>query len=149
MKRALVCGAGGFIAGHLIKFLKEKGYWVRGVDIKEHEFAESAADEFMLLDLREPDLCTQAVSLNDGKFDETYQLAADIAPQPATASSDGTSPVTRTAMSRSSWFASRVSSRIRATSRRASSATIDVWPTRSWSMASRVLYRFNDPDAGS
>ena len=39
MKRALVCGAGGFIGGHLIKKLKREGYWVRGVDIKEHEFA--------------------------------------------------------------------------------------------------------------
>jgi GDP-D-mannose 3',5'-epimerase len=46
MKTALVCGAGGFIGGHLVKKLKEEGYWVRGVDIKNHEFAESAADEF-------------------------------------------------------------------------------------------------------
>ena len=53
MKRALVCGAGGFIAGHLIKKLKREGYWVRGVDIKEHEFAPSQADQFLLLDLRE------------------------------------------------------------------------------------------------
>ena len=43
-KKALVCGAGGFIAGHLVKKLKDEGYWVRGVDIKEHEFATSAAD---------------------------------------------------------------------------------------------------------
>lgn len=54
MKRALVCGAGGFIGGHLVKKLKREGYWVRGVDIKEHEFAETQADEFRLLDLREP-----------------------------------------------------------------------------------------------
>ena len=52
MKRALVCGAGGFIGGHLVKKLKREGYWVRGVDIKEHEFAPTAADEFLLLDLR-------------------------------------------------------------------------------------------------
>ena len=54
MKRALVGGAGGFIAGHLVKKLKREGYWVRGVDIKEHEFAPTQADEFMVLDLREP-----------------------------------------------------------------------------------------------
>ena len=53
MKKALVCGAGGFIAGHLIKKLKREGYFVRGVDIKEHEFAPTQADEFLLLDLRE------------------------------------------------------------------------------------------------
>ena len=64
-KRALVCGAGGFIGGHLVKKLKREGYWVRGVDIKEHEFAPppvpsniggagGQADEFLLLDLREP-----------------------------------------------------------------------------------------------
>jgi GDP-D-mannose 3',5'-epimerase len=53
MKRALVCGAGGFIAGHLVKRLKAEGYWVRGVDIKAREFSPSAADEFLLLDLRD------------------------------------------------------------------------------------------------
>ena len=45
MKKALVCGAGGFIGGHLVKKLKKEGYWVRGVDIKEHEFAETQANE--------------------------------------------------------------------------------------------------------
>lgn len=65
MKRALVCGAGGFIGGHLVKKLKEEGYWVRGVDIKEHEFAPTA-DEFLLLDLREPENCKAALSLEDG-----------------------------------------------------------------------------------
>ncbi len=53
MKRALVCGAGGFIASHLVKRLKKDGYWVRGVDIKKPEFSPTAADEFLLLDLRE------------------------------------------------------------------------------------------------
>ena len=53
MKTALVCGAGGFIGGHLVKNLKKEGYWVRGVDIKEDEFAETQADEFKLFDLRE------------------------------------------------------------------------------------------------
>jgi GDP-D-mannose 3', 5'-epimerase len=78
MKRALVCGAGGFIAGHLVKKLKAEGYWVRGVDIKRHEFAPSAADEFCLLDLREPQNCRAALTLDNGTFDEVYQLAADM-----------------------------------------------------------------------
>ena len=79
MKKALVCGAGGFIAGHLVKRLKAEGYWVRGVDIKPHEFAPSAADEFMLLDLREPANCRTALTLPlGGTFDEVYQLAADM-----------------------------------------------------------------------
>ena len=78
MKRALVCGAGGFIGGHLVKRLKNEGYWVRGVDIKKHEFCESAADEFLLLDLRNEENCKQALSLESGTFDEVYQLAADM-----------------------------------------------------------------------
>lgn len=78
MKRALVCGAGGFIGGHLVKKLKREGYWVRGVDIKEHEFAPTAADEFLLLDLREPEHCHAPLALGDGTFDEVYQLAADM-----------------------------------------------------------------------
>ncbi|PIE79426.1 MAG: NAD-dependent dehydratase [Chloroflexi bacterium] len=79
MKRALVCGAGGFVGGHLVKKLKREGYWVRGVDIKAHEFAPTQADEFLLLDLRELHNCYQAVTLNDGEtFDEVYQLAADM-----------------------------------------------------------------------
>jgi GDP-D-mannose 3', 5'-epimerase len=79
VKRALVCGAGGFIAGHLVKRLKADGYWVRGVDIKKPEFAPSAADEFLILDLRKPELCQQAVTpAKPGAFDEVYQLAADM-----------------------------------------------------------------------
>ena len=78
MKTALVCGAGGFIGGHLAKKLKREGYWVRGVDIKEHEFAPTAADEFRLLDLREEENCQTALSLAGGTFDEVYQLAADM-----------------------------------------------------------------------
>jgi GDP-D-mannose 3',5'-epimerase len=77
-KTALVCGAGGFIGGHLVKKLKREGYWVRGVDIKEHEFAATAADEFWLLDLRKPDNCSTALELGAGTFDEVYQLAADM-----------------------------------------------------------------------
>ncbi len=78
MKRALVCGAGGFIGGHLVKKLKKEGRWVRGVDIKEHEFAPTAADEFLVLDLRELENCQAALLLKDGTFDEVYQLAADM-----------------------------------------------------------------------
>ncbi len=78
MKRALVCGAGGFIGGHLVEALKQKGYWVRGVDIKSHEFAPSGADEFLLLDLREPQNCRTALGVGERTFDEVYQLAADM-----------------------------------------------------------------------
>jgi GDP-D-mannose 3',5'-epimerase len=78
VKTALVCGAGGFIGGHLVKKLKAEGYWVRGVDVKEHEFAPTAADEFLLLDLREPQNCRAALALGGGTFDEVYQLAADM-----------------------------------------------------------------------
>jgi nucleoside-diphosphate-sugar epimerase len=78
MKKALVCGAGGFIGGHLVKKLKREGYWARGVDIKENEFAPTAADEFLLLDLREEENCKKALSLDKGHFDEVYQLAADM-----------------------------------------------------------------------
>lgn len=76
-KKALVCGAGGFIGGHLVKFLKGEDYWVRGVDIKEHEFTPSLADEFLILDLREADNCQTSLTI-DGGFDEVYQLAADM-----------------------------------------------------------------------
>jgi len=78
MRKALVCGAGGFIGGHLVKRLKEEGYWVRGVDIKTHEFAPTAADEFLKLDLREEANCAKALNLKSGRFDEVYQLAADM-----------------------------------------------------------------------
>ena len=78
MKRAVVCGAGGFIGSHLSKFLKDKGYWVRGVDVKEPEFSPTAADDFRLLDLREPANCEATLSLDDGVPDEVYQLAADM-----------------------------------------------------------------------
>lgn len=78
METALVCGAGGFIGGHLVQKLKDEGYWVRAVDIKEHEFRPSAADDFMILDLREEANCITALTLDDGTFDEVYQLAADM-----------------------------------------------------------------------
>jgi len=74
MKRALVAGAGGFIGGHLVQFLKERGYRVRGVDIKRHEFRDTAADEFLLLDLRRWENCLRATE----GMDEVYQLAANM-----------------------------------------------------------------------
>ena len=78
MKKALVCGAGGFIGGHLVKKLRREGFWVRGVDIKPHEWSPDAADEMLLLDLREEENCRQALTLPEGRFDEVYQLAADM-----------------------------------------------------------------------
>jgi len=78
MKKALVCGAGGFIGGHLVKRLKKEGYWVRAVDIKAHEFAPSPADEFKLLDLRQEENCVKALCVPGGVPDEVYQLAADM-----------------------------------------------------------------------
>lgn len=75
MKTALVCGAGGFIGSHLVKRLKKEGYWVRGVDLKFPEFAETEADDFAIGDLRDPLICRSVV---DQKFDEVYQLAADM-----------------------------------------------------------------------
>src|SRR4051794_10335898 len=78
MKRALVCGAGGFIASHLVKHLTDLGYWVRGVDQKRPEFSPTAADEFLPIDLRERDACSAALELPSGSFDEVYQLAADM-----------------------------------------------------------------------
>jgi len=78
MKRALVCGAGGFIPSHLVRRLKQEGYWVRGVDLKRPEFATTAADDFRLLDLREKASCDAALSLESDGFDVIYQLAADM-----------------------------------------------------------------------
>jgi len=77
MKTALVCGAGGFIGGHLVKYLKAKGYWVRGVDLKYNEFhpVHKYADEFVIGDLRDMEVVRSVVS--DG-IDEVYQLAADM-----------------------------------------------------------------------
>ncbi len=75
-KKALVCGAGGFIGGHLINRLKEEGYYVRGIDLKEHEFfGETSADEFIIGDLRDPEVARSVVTED---LDEVYQLAADM-----------------------------------------------------------------------
>ncbi|MEY3559755.1 MAG: hypothetical protein RIS12_187 [Bacteroidota bacterium] len=75
MRKVLVCGAGGFIGGHLVKKLKKQGCWVRGVDIKHHEFAASPADEFVIGDLTRQDVVEKVL---DQPFDEVYQLAADM-----------------------------------------------------------------------
>ena len=75
MRKVLVCGAGGFIGGHLVKKLKNEGAWVRGVDIKQHEFASSTADEFIIGDLTRQNVVENVL---DQPFDEVYQLAADM-----------------------------------------------------------------------
>ncbi len=75
MKKALVCGAGGFIGSHMVKRLKKDGYWVRGADLKHPEFSASAADEFAVGDLREQEFCRQVI---DQQFDVVYQFAADM-----------------------------------------------------------------------
>ena len=77
MKKALVCGAGGFIGGHLVKYLKSKGYWVRGVDLKYNEWqpVHEFADHFVQGDLRNPQVVSEVVSSD---IDEIYQLAADM-----------------------------------------------------------------------
>ncbi|MBV9033152.1 MAG: NAD-dependent epimerase/dehydratase family protein [Acidobacteriaceae bacterium] len=74
MKKTLVAGAGGFIGGHLVKRLKAEGCWVRGIDIKGHEFSLLPADEFILGDLRDPQVVRDAAT----DIQDIYQLAADM-----------------------------------------------------------------------
>ena len=98
MKTALVLGAGGFIGSHLVKRLKSEGFWVRGVDLKHPEFEPTAADDFIIGDLRDPRVVKNIFLLesNNGEYplnydynsprpyvqhmqwDEVYQLAADM-----------------------------------------------------------------------
>jgi GDP-D-mannose 3',5'-epimerase len=73
-KRALICGAGGFIGGHLVNRLKSEGYWVRGVDLKENEYGNNNADEFIIGDLCDSRIADKVVE----GIDEVYQLAADM-----------------------------------------------------------------------
>ena len=73
--KALILGAGGFIGSHLAKRLKDEGYHVRGADLKHPEFSSTAADEFIIGDLREQIVCDNVL---DEYFDEVYQLAADM-----------------------------------------------------------------------
>ncbi|MDP3727751.1 MAG: NAD-dependent epimerase/dehydratase family protein, partial [bacterium] len=75
MKTALVMGAGGFIGSHLVRRLKREGFWVRGVDKKYPMFSKTAADEFVIGDLRDYSVCRRVI---DRPFDEVYQLAADM-----------------------------------------------------------------------
>lgn len=74
MKRALVLGGGGFIGSHMVKRLKDEGYWVTSVDLKTPSYSVSRADEFIVGDLRNADFVDSVV---DG-FDEIYQFAADM-----------------------------------------------------------------------
>ena len=92
MKTALVLGAGGFIVSHMVKRLRSEGYWVRGVDLKEPEFSKTEANEFVYMDLRDPDVMRRVIrttGVNGGfhaqivdkflePFDEIYQFAADM-----------------------------------------------------------------------
>ncbi len=75
MKKALVLGGGGFIGSHMVNQLKSEGFWVRAVDLKYPGFSETQADDFIQGDLRDPNICRDAI---DQKFDEIYQLAADM-----------------------------------------------------------------------
>ena len=75
MKNALVCGAGGFIGNHLVRYLKSRNYWVRGASLKYPEYGKTAADEFVIGDLRDENFCRKALNKS---FNEVYQLAADM-----------------------------------------------------------------------
>ena len=75
VRTALVCGAGGFIGSHLVKRLKDEGFWVRGVDLSLPAYSSSPADDFVVADLRERDVVEAII---DRPFDEIYQLAADM-----------------------------------------------------------------------
>ncbi len=74
VKRVLVGGAGGFIGSHLVRRLRNEGFWVRGVDLKYPEFSKTAADEFLIGDLRDQKVAAQAVE----GVQDVYQLAADM-----------------------------------------------------------------------
>jgi len=74
-KRALVCGAGGFIGSHMVRRLRSEGYWVRGADLKNPEFGSSAANDFVIADLR---LRESWEAILDEGMDEVYQFAADM-----------------------------------------------------------------------
>jgi nucleoside-diphosphate-sugar epimerase len=75
MKKALFLGCGGFIGSHMVNRLKSEGFYVRAVDLKYPEFSETQADDFIQGDLRDPNICRDAI---DQKFDEIYQFAADM-----------------------------------------------------------------------
>lgn len=91
-KTALVLGAGGFIGSHMVKRLKQEGYWVRGVDIKKPEFEKTYADEFIVRDLSNYENMEKVIEFKGYSgnfyynvfskftttFDEVYQFAADM-----------------------------------------------------------------------
>ena len=91
-KTALVLGAGGFIGSHMVKRLRNEGYWVRGVDLKSPEFSETEANEFVHGDLRDVDFVRRVLHFKGERgnfyheipykmiepFDEIYQFAADM-----------------------------------------------------------------------
>ena len=74
-KRALVCGAGGFIGGHLANKLRREGFWVRGVDLKHNPWQGLDIDDFVIGDLRDSQVVREVLDMS---FDEVYQLAADM-----------------------------------------------------------------------
>ena len=74
-KKAIVLGAGGFIGHHLAKSLVNEGFWVRGVDQKKPRFEETDCQDFLVGDLTDPKVCSEAFDIY---FDEVYQLAADM-----------------------------------------------------------------------
>lgn len=78
MRSALVLGAGGFIGNHLVAFLKRRDYWVRAVDLCKPGYGLSQADEFIMGDLRDPQIVSHILSFGNAPFDEIYQLAADM-----------------------------------------------------------------------
>jgi nucleoside-diphosphate-sugar epimerase len=78
MKTALVLGAGGFIGSHLVRRLKNEGYWVRGADLKIPDFSDHCADDFFICDLRRESDVRYAINFDGKHFDEIYQLAADM-----------------------------------------------------------------------
>ena len=75
-RRALVTGAGGFIGGHMVDRLKSEGFWVRAIGRQPQMYRQSAADEYLVLDLRQPEACVQAFA--GVQFDHVYQLAASM-----------------------------------------------------------------------
>jgi len=74
VKRVLVAGAGGFIGSHMVSYLKERGYWVRGADVKEPEFRDCCVDEFVLMDLRDTNACRRVTK----DVHEVYNFAANM-----------------------------------------------------------------------
>ena len=81
MKTALVLGAGGFIGSHMVKRLRSEGYWVRGVDLKEPEFSETEANEFVYMDLRDPDIMRRVIRYG-GETGNFYSSIVDKFLQP-------------------------------------------------------------------